>query len=80
MKELRLLKDAGVDYEGRIFLSDRAHLVFDFHQQVCLPSLSSSHFCRLMGYKKHFLLEINLEPLARESDRLIPLKPHETVE
>jgi adenylosuccinate synthase len=34
MKELQMLKDAGVDYEGRIFLSDRAHLVFDFHQQV----------------------------------------------
>ena len=34
IKELKMLKDAGINYEGRILLSDRAHLVFDFHQQV----------------------------------------------
>lgn len=34
LKELRGLKEAGVDTTGRIFISDRAHLVFDFHQAV----------------------------------------------
>jgi adenylosuccinate synthase len=34
LKELKDLRDAGVDYRGRIILSDRAHLVFDFHQTV----------------------------------------------
>jgi hypothetical protein len=32
-----------------------------------------------MGYKKLFSREINLEPLGRGSDLLIPPKPHETV-
>jgi adenylosuccinate synthase len=34
LNELDGLKAAGVEYQGRIFLSDRAHLVFDFHQAV----------------------------------------------
>ncbi len=34
MTELAGLKDAGVDYNGRILISDRAHIVFDFHQQI----------------------------------------------
>lgn len=34
LKELQALKDAGVDYRGRVILSDRAHMVFDFHQTV----------------------------------------------
>ena len=34
MKELKELEDAGVDYKGRLHLSDRAHIVFDFHQTV----------------------------------------------
>lgn len=34
LEELKMLRDAGVDYKGRFFISDRAHLVFDFHQQV----------------------------------------------
>lgn len=32
LKELDALTVAGVNWEGRIKLSDRAHLVFDFHQ------------------------------------------------
>lgn len=34
MKELKELEDAGVDYKGRLHISDRAHIVFDFHQTV----------------------------------------------
>jgi adenylosuccinate synthase len=34
LQELRSLDAAGVDYTGRLHLSDRAHIVFDFHQQV----------------------------------------------
>lgn len=34
LKELQALKDAGVQYDGRLHLSDRAHIVFDFHQAV----------------------------------------------
>jgi len=34
LREIKELADAGVDYKGRIHLSDRAHIVFDFHQQV----------------------------------------------
>jgi adenylosuccinate synthase len=34
LNELDSLSDSGVDYDGRVFLSDRAHLVFDFHQEV----------------------------------------------
>jgi adenylosuccinate synthase len=29
-----MLKSNGIEYEGRIFISDRAHIVFDFHQAV----------------------------------------------
>lgn len=32
--ELVMLEEAGVDYKGRLFLSDRAHIVFDFHQKI----------------------------------------------
>ena len=34
MNELDTLDSSGIQYEGRVLLSDRAHLVFDFHQQV----------------------------------------------
>jgi adenylosuccinate synthase len=34
LAELKALKDAGIDYQGRLHLSDRAHIVFDFHQQI----------------------------------------------
>lgn len=30
--ELKPLDSAGIDWRGRLFLSDRAHLLFDFHQ------------------------------------------------
>jgi len=32
--ELDNLQKAGVSHDGRVFLSDRAHLVFDFHQHI----------------------------------------------
>lgn len=34
LKELDGLSKEGVDHKGRVFISDRAHLVFDFHQTV----------------------------------------------
>jgi adenylosuccinate synthase len=34
MKELDVLKANEIDYKDRLFLSDRAHLVFDFHMEV----------------------------------------------
>jgi adenylosuccinate synthase len=34
LNELDSLQANGIDHEGRILLSDRAHLVFDFHQEV----------------------------------------------
>lgn len=34
LKELDNLEVNGIDYKGRVFVSDRAHLVFDFHQAV----------------------------------------------
>lgn len=34
LEELKALKAANVDYSGRLLLSDRAHIVFDFHQQI----------------------------------------------
>lgn len=34
LKELDGLSAEGVNHEGRVFISDRAHLVFDFHQTV----------------------------------------------
>ncbi len=34
LNELDGLAASGVKHEGRVFLSDRAHLVFDFHQEV----------------------------------------------
>ena len=34
LQEIGELKAAGVDYQGRLFLSDRAHIVFDFHQTI----------------------------------------------
>lgn len=34
LNELDSLEASGVDYQGRVYISDRAHLVFDFHQEV----------------------------------------------
>jgi len=34
LKELKSLEEKGVDYKGRMFISDRAHLVFDFHMII----------------------------------------------
>jgi adenylosuccinate synthase len=34
LEELEGLAANGIHYEGRVFISDRAHLVFDFHQDV----------------------------------------------
>ncbi|RLN06214.1 hypothetical protein BBJ28_00010875 [Nothophytophthora sp. Chile5] len=34
LQELDELKRMGVDYEGRILISDRAHMVLDLHQEV----------------------------------------------
>lgn len=34
LKEIDGLTKSGIDSEGRILLSDRAHMVFDFHQMV----------------------------------------------
>lgn len=34
LAELEELKAMGVDYEGRILISDRAHMVLDLHQEV----------------------------------------------
>ncbi|BFZ56153.1 Adenylosuccinate synthase [Savitreella phatthalungensis] len=33
-KELQAIVDKGLNVDGRIFISDRAHLVFDYHQVV----------------------------------------------
>ena len=46
VEELRALKEAGCDYRGRLLLSDRAHIVFDFHQKI--DALNES---RLAGKK-----------------------------
>jgi len=34
LQEIEDLTKSGIDAEGRILISDRAHIVFDFHQQV----------------------------------------------
>jgi adenylosuccinate synthase len=34
LNELDGLAEKGVEYKGRVFISDRAHIVFDFHQHV----------------------------------------------
>jgi adenylosuccinate synthase len=34
LKELDALEAQGIDCKGRVFISDRAHIVFDFHQAV----------------------------------------------
>lgn len=34
LKEIQELKDAGVNVDGRLLMSDRAHIVFDFHQAI----------------------------------------------
>lgn len=34
LAELKTLREANIDYTDRIHLSDRAHIVFDFHQAI----------------------------------------------
>ena len=34
LAELKTLREAGIDYRGRLLLSDLAHIVFDFHQTI----------------------------------------------
>ena len=33
-EEIKKLEDQGLDLEGRVFVSDRAHLLFDFHREI----------------------------------------------
>ena len=32
--EIEKLKKAGIDVRGRLFLSDRAHLIFPYHREM----------------------------------------------
>jgi len=34
VKELKQLDEKGINYKGRLLISDRAHIVFDFHQLI----------------------------------------------
>lgn len=34
LQELQTLKDGGIETNGRIFVSDRAHIVFGFHKEI----------------------------------------------
>jgi adenylosuccinate synthase len=34
LNEIDALEQQGIQYQGRVWLSDRAHLVFDFHQEL----------------------------------------------
>jgi len=34
LKELNSLEEKAINYKGRVKLSDRSHIVFDFHQQI----------------------------------------------
>jgi len=34
LEELKSLDAVGVEYKGRLLISDRAHIVFDFHQKI----------------------------------------------
>ncbi len=34
LNELQELRHNNIDYNGRLWISDRAHIVFDFHQQM----------------------------------------------
>lgn len=45
-KELKNLEEHGVSYKNRLFISDRAHLVFDLHQ-VCFPIFLIQYFSHL---------------------------------
>lgn len=38
------LEDGGIDFKGRLKISDRAHIVFDFHQQI--DGLQEGHLGR----------------------------------
>jgi adenylosuccinate synthase len=41
LAELKKLKDAGVDYTGRLQISDRAQLLFEAHKVKLVPALVS---------------------------------------
>ena len=47
MKELNNLSDNGVDYKGRLKISDRAHLLFDFHQ---VGDLAAWFVCTIFAF------------------------------
>lgn len=34
IEELTVLEKAGISYEGRLFISERAHLTFDYHKEI----------------------------------------------
>ncbi|CAM9654728.1 unnamed protein product, partial [Phaeothamnion confervicola] len=44
LQEMQDLEDAGVNIADRLKLSDRAHIVFDFHQQI--DGLNEGHLGR----------------------------------
>lgn len=56
LEELRNLRAAGIDYNGRILISDRAHIVFDFHQQAHTHDTADSFSPLLTFHTCHLLL------------------------
>ena len=57
--ELKSLKASGIDYKDRFFISDRAHIVFDFHQEVADDNLKYKYQICLVKVFIHYLYTLD---------------------
>ena len=70
LEELKMLQAAGIDYQGRILISDRAHIVFDFHQMVIPPFHLPSRL-RFTCSSQQFQIDgLNESKLSKEGAKL----------
>jgi adenylosuccinate synthase len=69
MSELKTLRDAGVHYDGRLHISDRAHIVFDFHQQIDALNESRLGGKKLGTTHKGSKFVLNAEQSSAEQSR-----------
>lgn len=64
MKELEDLEKKQISYTGRFLISDRAHLVFDFHQAIDGYNEDSLGRNKI-GRPPHFTITCHIKPMEK---------------
>lgn len=72
LEELRTLKDAGIDVLPRLFISEEAHIVFEFHKQVdaALEEQRAAREGKGIGTTKRGIGPAYMDKAARSGTRM----------